>query len=491
MMHVYDDLLQALSDIDRIILLQVQDERLAQEAIQSCSKQLGHSWTTWDLGSTRAANDPLDSLHQQIDKNETDWILSFDLADHISDPVFARQLIQLIAVPDGPVLIIAVDAPRPAPALQPYIRFVKLPVPSIEDTIQRVIKGLKNTGWKETSTDKELPIRLARLVRMMHGLSLVRLDRTVQRLAKHDPKLGDEAHELVQQARREQLHDLEFLEMVENPPAEEQIGGLEVLQGWLHRRRRATQLGVLKRTVPPPRGMLLVGVPGCGKSLAAQVSASVFQVPLLRLEFGRLRGGTEGPERRLLRCLAEAEKASPCVLWLDEIDHALGTIETHRENQGLVGTLTSWLQEHQTEVFVAATANRVDMLPPELVRKGRFDEIFFVDLPNRTERADILRVHMHAVEEDADAIDIEKLIDSTTQYTGAELEAIVREAKIEATLSSSPLTTELLVDVVSQTVPLVRTHEKEIRKMREWATYRARSASTDKGVLAYFDSPDG
>ncbi|MBR56646.1 MAG: hypothetical protein CMH54_01165 [Myxococcales bacterium] len=490
MTQANNDLLQALADIDRIVLLQVQDERYAQEAVQGCAEQLGCSWTTWDLGSDGAEEDPLQSLNQYIDTHSGDWILSFDLADRISDPVFARQLIQRSKASDGPVLIIAVDGPRPAPALQPYVRFVKLPVPSIEDTIQRVIRGLKNTGWKEPKKDKELPVRLARLVRMMHGLSLTRLDRTVQRLANQDPMLGEKAQELVQQARREQLHDLEFLEMIENTPSENQIGGLEVLQEWLHRRRRATQLGVLQRTVPPPRGMLLVGVPGCGKSLAAQVSASVFQVPLLRLEFGRLRGNTEGPERRLLRCLAEADKAAPCVLWLDEIDHALGTVATHQENQGLVGTLTSWLQEHETEVFVAATANRVEMLPPELVRKGRFDEIFFVDLPNRTERADILRVHLRAVEEDATSIDVDKLAESTAQYTGAELEAIVREAKIEATLSSSALTTEVIMDVVSQIVPLVRTHEKEIRHLREWATYRARSASTDTGVLAFFDSND-
>ena len=480
------ELRQAIDDLEPVILVENDDELRSRESIMAYLEETGLKATTWDLAQIPEGMSTEDHLLEQLNTHEV--VVAMDAGGTLANDRFARKIVQQIESGQSVRLIAVVDTYAPAQSLKPYIRHIMLPALPMEHTIKRVIATLKANGWTEPSVRKGLSGRLARIVRLIHGMPLVALDRTVRRIAQHAPNLGDEAIELVREARREQLRDLKFLEIYETPSQMDDLAGLDVLKEWLENRKKANQLGFNKENFPSPRGMLLVGVPGCGKSLSAQVCAAAFNVPLLRLEFGKLRSGTEGAEHTLLRCLNEAERAAPCVLWLDEIDHALNAKSSRAENSGLVGTLASWLQEKTNQVFVAATANDATVLPPELVRKGRFDEIFFVDLPDPHERKAIIEVHLRALGHENALIDFKNLVDNTRQFTGAELAAICREASVESTLSGEELGLKHLLEAAGRTVPLVKTYEAEIKAMRAWARSRARPASTHAGVLDLFNT---
>jgi AAA+ superfamily predicted ATPase len=486
-----NELRQAIGDAEPIVLIESNDELRARESVMTCLKDSDLNATVWDLAHKPEDVSAEEHLFQQlVGQGPEQVVLALDAKGPLSDDRFARKVVQAIESGNSVRLIAVVDQYAPATALKPYIRHILLQSLPMEHTIKRVISTLKANGWSEPSQRKGLSGRLARIVRLIHGMPLVALDRTVKRIAQHAPDLGDSALDLVREARREQLRDLKFLEIYDTPPQMDNLAGLDILKEWLDNRKKVSQLGFNKQEFPTPRGMLLVGVPGCGKSLAAQVCAAAFNVPLLRLEFGKLRSGTEGAEHTLLKCLGEAERAAPCVLWLDEIDHALNVKGSRAENSGLVGTLASWLQEKSSQVFVAATANDATVLPPELVRKGRFDEIFFVDLPDPHERRSIIELHLNTLGHHDASFDLKKLVDDTRQFTGAELAAICREASVEAALCGEDLGLKHLLDAAGRTVPLVKTYETEIKAMRAWARSRARPASTHAGVLDLFDTSE-
>jgi SpoVK/Ycf46/Vps4 family AAA+-type ATPase len=236
--------------------------------------------------------------------------------------------------------------------------------------------------------------------------------------------------------------------------------------------------------------VLLLGVQGCGKSLAARVSAEILGLPLVRLEPGRLFGGTVGQSEANLRAtLALVERLAPVVLWLDEIDKGLAGTDGSQSDAGttarVVGGLLTWLQERQEPVFVAATANRVDTLPPELLRRGRLDEIFFVDLPDPDQREEILRVHLEHVPRRrlghvppcADPWPaFADVIRTAEGYSGAEIEAALVEARLDAFADGRPLAAADLRRAVEASVPLSRTRAESIAALRAWATERARRA---------------
>ena len=262
------------------------------------------------------------------------------------------------------------------------------------------------------------------------------------------------------------------------------VGGLNALKAWLELRRAAFGPRARAYGLPAPKGALLVGVPGCGKSLTAKAIATAWAMPLLRLDMGALKskwiGESEGNIRKALQV---AETVAPCVLWLDEIEKALAGATQGAADGGVsadaLGSILSWMQDRQGSVFVVATANDVSALPPELLRKGRFDELFFVDLPSATERAAILRAALRNASIDATDIGIEYVADATQDFTGAELAALVPDAMYAAFADSErSIRTADLTAAAAATVPLARTAPEKIAALRQWAKGRARPAST-------------
>lgn len=277
-----------------------------------------------------------------------------------------------------------------------------------------------------------------------------------------------------------------ILEYYEASESLDGIGGLEVLKSWLTKRRHAFTSEAREFGLPMPRGILLIGVPGCGKSLTAKAVGATWQMPLLRLDVGKIFGGLVGAsEENIRKALKTAEAVAPSILWLDEMEKGFsGTGSSNFSDGGttsrVFGTFVTWMQEKTAPVFVIATANNVHQLPPELLRKGRFDEIFFVDLPSPEERIEILKIHLHKKGRTTEGLDLARIDEAMVEFSGSEIEQVVISAMYEA-FDANPhqrqLTTEQLLHAAREIVPLSVTMREAIVAMREWAKTRARMAS--------------
>ncbi|MBN8248038.1 MAG: AAA family ATPase, partial [Verrucomicrobia bacterium] len=258
---------------------------------------------------------------------------------------------------------------------------------------------------------------------------------------------------------------------------------------WLHLRADAFTAEARAFGLPAPRGVLLLGVQGCGKSLCAKAVASAWQMPLLRFDMGRMFGSLVGSsEENVRRAIAVAESIAPAILWVDEIDKAFSGSQGGGASDGgttarVFSTFLTWLSEKTAPVFVVATANDISHLPPELLRKGRLDEIFFVDLPSEAERGDIFRVHLRRRGRDADAFDVAAMVDASAGFSGAEIQEAVNSALYEAFHAREDLATRHVLSALHQTVPLARTMDEQITRLRTWCEGRARNASVPRVVV--------
>jgi len=284
-----------------------------------------------------------------------------------------------------------------------------------------------------------------------------------------------------------------ILEYYEAQESLDEIGGLETLKSWLQKRRGAFTSKARDFGLPLPKGILLIGVPGCGKSLTAKAVGAAWQMPLLRLDVGKIFGGLVGAsEENIRKALKTAEAIAPAVLWLDEMEKGFsGTGSSNMSDGGttsrVFGTFVTWMQEKTSPVFVIATANDVRSLPPELLRKGRFDEIFFVDLPSRDERKQVFEIHLKKKRRDPATLDLGKIVEATPEFSGAEIEQAVVSALYDAFDGETDLTTEGIVGSAREIVPLAVTMKEGIDGMREWARTRARPASTGQEKRAAKD----
>jgi SpoVK/Ycf46/Vps4 family AAA+-type ATPase len=252
------------------------------------------------------------------------------------------------------------------------------------------------------------------------------------------------------------------------------VGGLSRLKSWLNLRRPAFRGDSSAAHLDIPKGVLLLGVQGCGKSLAAKATASIFGVPLLRLDFGAVYDKYHGEtERKLRESLKTADVMAPCVLWIDEIEKGIaGRGGETGTTQRVLGTFLTWMAERKSQVFVVATANDISTLPPELVRKGRFDEIFFVDLPNEDIRASILAIHLANRDQSLNNFDIEQLSRVTDGFSGAEIEQVIVASLYAAHAKKEALATSHLLTEIEQTRPLSVVMAERIANMRHWAAGR-------------------
>ena len=267
------------------------------------------------------------------------------------------------------------------------------------------------------------------------------------------------------------------------------VGGLDNLKEWIHKRGQAYSDQAKEFGLNIPRGVLLLGIPGCGKSLTAKAIANEWKFPLLRFDLGKVFGGIVGESERNIRyALDVAKTISPCVLWIDEIEKGLSGSQSSGRTDGgtsarVFGTFLTWMQEKKEPVFVVATANDISSLPPELLRKGRFDEIFFVDLPSAKERENIFNIHLGNKKRDAKelGLNMAELVKKTEGFSGAEIEEVVNEALFNAyAAGQKDLQQGNLLECISATSPLSRTMAETIANLRKWAEQRARMASKEK-----------
>lgn len=278
-----------------------------------------------------------------------------------------------------------------------------------------------------------------------------------------------------------------ILEFYESDASLGDVGGLDVLKDWLSKRQLAFSQKARDFGLPLPKGILMIGVPGCGKSLTAKAVSAKWQMPLLRLDVGKVFSSLVGSsEENIRKCIRTAEAVAPSILWLDELEKGFSGTQSSGQTDGgttarVFASFITWLQEKESSVFVIATANDVTQLPPELLRKGRFDEIFFVDLPAASERRDIVDIHLQKKGRDPAHFDLDAVMGATQGFSGSEVEQVVISALYDAFELGEELSTEGLMKSAKEIIPLSLTMKEGLDHMREWARTRARKASGGVG----------
>jgi len=324
----------------------------------------------------------------------------------------------------------------------------------------------------------------AQLVRALQGLTANEADQVLAQAVITNGQLDERAIAYCIQAKAEIIGESGALEFFPAQVGLEDVGGLDNLKRWLQAAGLANTQDAQAYGMKPARGVLTVGVPGCGKSLTAKMVSSLWNVPLLRLDVGALFGGLVGQSEEQTRdALKIARAVAPCILWIDEIEKALGSGGGEQDggtSSRVLGSILTWMEENTgSGVFVFATANDIGKLRPELIR--RFSEKFFVDLPTADERATILNIHLHKAKRDPADFDVDAVAEAMVDFTGAEVEETVQQALWRAFPEHRDIDTDDLLTVAAETVPLVTTMREQIEAMRQWAT-RAKSASSAQRV---------
>ena len=348
----------------------------------------------------------------------------------------------------------------------------------IEASARSLLPNAPPATQQEIESD---PTFMERVVEAALGLTLVEAENV---FAKSMVRTHTFDLETILEEKKQIIRKSGILEYYEHREEFSDVGGMEVLKDWLVKRRNAFSSRARDFGLPLPKGILLIGVPGTGKSLTAKAVGALWQMPLLRLDMGKIFGGLVGSsEENIRNVIKTAEAIAPGVLWIDELEKGFSGTQSSGQTDGgttsrVFGTFITWLQEKTTPVFVIATANNVQALPPELLRKGRFDEIFFCDLPDREDRRQIIDIHLRKKRRDPGQFDMDKLVDATVDYSGAELEQVVIAALYDAFDTGNDLDTKGLLQTIRDIVPLAVTMREQIDAMREWARTRARPASS-------------
>ena len=428
------------------------------------------------------ARDPLEVLRQIHAGDEPGLFLLEDFQPFLRDehhPIL-RWLRVIARLPARPHKVVLLSTPMPGlPVdLRKEIPTVELPLPDVND-LRVVLEDAAAALQVRAEADDAL-LEAAR------GLTVMEARLAFGKAAAELGRLNHSAVAVVAREKERIVKQSEVLEYYPSDASMEDVGGLDSLKDWLQRRSRAFSAGAREFGIEPPKGVLMLGVQGCGKSLLAKAVAATWHFPLLRFDLGKVFGGIVGQSEANIRmALQVAQALAPCVLWIDEIEKGLAGMGSSDQTDGgttarVVGTLLTWMQEKRAPVFVVATANRIDMLPPELLRKGRFDEIFFVDLPSLPVREQILRIHLGKKHRKADEFALATCATATVGFSGAELEQVVNEGLYDAFADGQQLTTAHLQKAAGRIVPLSRTMRDQIEALRRWAKVRARPATLEQ-----------
>jgi AAA+ superfamily predicted ATPase len=401
-----------------------------------------------------------------------------DVHPFLAEPVVCRALRDCFRESRSTVRTVLLSSPHLAlpDDLLKEVQVFELSLPSAEE-LGPLVDELASAHWGGISL---APERRAALVNAVRGLTLdearIALEGALLDRDPSDPGCIADAIRF----KRQVILKLGILQFVDHRVTETSVGGLDTLKAWLVARKALFRPEARGRNLRPPKGVLVMGVPGCGKSLSVQLVAGMWELPLLRLDLATVYSGAFGnPEESLHRALAVAEAVSPCVLWIDEIEKGIAGVRSNDTGVAarVFGTFLTWMQEKSAPVVVAATANMIDLLPPEVLRKGRFDEVFFIDLPTAEEREAVWRVYLERHRIRSLKFSLAELAKMTEHLTAAEIEQIAVNATIRALTEDREVCEHDLLVALGEIVPLSRTMVERIREIRRWATDRAVPAS--------------
>ncbi len=483
-----------------IVYLPTSEEERAVAQCQAAAESFKARAAVWSaargMGEVApTARDPAAFLDAFVRMPSPALAVALDFHVSLRDPLVARKLRDLLPRlgAEGRCLAIVAPSFEVPDGLAADVAVVRLPLPddaelaALLDSVQAAIAHPK----KPATVAPEVRHRALVAAR---GLSEAQARRAFTRALRRDPSLGQAGAAVIAGEKKRLLARDLGLDLVESPDRPEDLGGLPAFKAWMEERALAFDPDASRYGLPPPRGVLLVGVQGCGKSLAAKAAAARLGVPILRLDLPRVLGASAA-EESLHRALEAAEALAPVALWVDEIEKGFagstpGDGGDPRAAR-LLGAFSTWLQERKGPVFVVATANDVSRLPPELLRRGRFDELFFVDLPDVEARREILSLHLARRGRDPENVDVAALADLCSEYSGAELEQVVVGALHRAYAQGREVETGDLRRVAQDVVPLFRTYEEQIKALREWARGRARVAGRAGAVVDLFRRAGG
>lgn len=478
-----------------LIAVETPDEERAIQIINAAVAELSRPLWEWSMthglravGKSDAVKQPQQAAEKAIDAlrrvhsaaSDATVYLFKDLGPHCQDALVHRTLRDLIGVFSATKsTLIMVDAlPAPEEIRRFAVRY-EIGWPTAEE-LKSVVKQTYQRLRREFP--RQVTANLSQrdgeqLIQTLRGLTCAQAERVVASAVLDDFALDAGDLPRIVEAKRSLLGTQGCLEAIAVDFAPDDIGGLENLKSWLRARRRGFTRQAAEFGLESPRGLLMLGVPGCGKSLCAKVVAADWRMPLLRLDPGVLYQKFIGEsESQLRQALAQAEAMAPCVLWIDEIEKAFASAAAASADGGLskrmFGTLLSWMQDHRHPIFIMATANDISALPPELMRKGRFDEVFFVDLPTAEVRAEILGIHLRRRSRKPQAFQLAELAAATEGFTGAELEQVVVSGLFDAFSRDEDLADAHLLEAVQKTRPLSVLNAERIASLRQWAASR-------------------
>lgn len=476
------------------------EEERARRFVQQLASQHGknaYEWSITDglrsfagsadtLNASARTREPLAALNEILQANVDAIYMLKDFHKFIEAPEITRQLRDLSFIlrhTRKTVLIVSPVLTLP-PELEKSFTVLDMPLPTYDELRELLERTVATAGASRRFRVLLTKPECEAVVKAAQGLTLVEAENAFAQAIVRDNVLDAQDIEAISSEKRQVIRKSGLLEYYDVSESLTNVGGMDLLKDWLSKRARAFTAEARQYGLPQPRGLLLMGVQGCGKSLMAKAIAAAWRLPLLRMDMSMIFQSYIGSsEQNMRRALKMAETLAPIVLWIDEIEKALSGMEGSGSGDSgttarVVGSFLTWLQEKSGAVFVVATANEVRGLPPELLRKGRFDEVFFVDLPRSRERAEVFQIHLKRFGRDPAAFDMGAMVRAAAGFSGSEIEQAIISALHDSFFAARELQTADVVASLQETVPLSRTMSEKIEQLRAWAQYRARPVSS-------------
>ena len=474
----------------------IEEDRVEYVIRKNVKTNLNRSIYSWDFvdGYTNNPNNegfakrnPLQALElvERLNSETPALFLLKDFNRFLTDLSISRKLrniSRILKLQPKTIIIIGSELSIPK-ELQDLITVIQFDLP-LENEINQELNRLI------TSLNIEVDSQLfENLTRACQGLSLERIRRVLSKIIATYKTIDDNSIAVLLSEKKQIISQTEILEYISVDEKITNLGGLENLKDWLRKRKTAFGIQAANYGLPTPRGLLLIGLQGTGKSFTAKAIANEWQLPLLKLDVGKLFGGIVGEsESRLRQMINVAETISPCILWIDEIDKAFSNTESKGDSgtsNRVLATFISWLSEKTKPVFVIATANNIDLLPLEIIRKGRFDEIFFLDLPKEEEREEIFKIHLQEFRPNSwQSFDYSQLAEVSDSFSGAEIRQSIIEGMYHAFYEKREFTTEDICMALKELIPLAHLESDQMIRLQQWASSgKIRSASSKEIYL--------
>lgn len=470
------------------------EEARVEKELRSIGLRRGRRFVTWSItegfvggegDNFTDSKDPLRCLEEILKyENKAIFVLR-DYHPFLKDPTIVRRLRDLARElkyrkHGGKHIIMLSPLLKVPMEVEKEFAVIDYELPDREEIAALVVSLLKSLPENRARRVREDRVFGERVVEAALGLTL---DEAENVFSKSVVRTGDFDLDTILGEKKNIIRKSGILDYFQSDDRFSDVGGLDVLKEWLTKRQNAFTSEARNFGLPLPKGILLIGVPGCGKSLTAKAVGAMWKMPLLRLDVGKVFGSLVGAsEDNIRRAIGTAEAVAPSILWLDELEKGFSGVGSSGQTDSgttarVFGTFVTWMQEKTKPVFVIATANNVHALPPELLRKGRFDEIFFVDLPSQDERGDIFKIHINKNGRNASEFDLERLVASTQNFSGSEIEQSIISAMYDAFDDNADINTDRVMTAVQEIIPLSYTMKEGIDRLREWARTRARIAS--------------